>query len=125
MRLNPHSQVVDDYEFFEIMPDYAKNIVIGFSRLEGRTVGVVGNQPNSLAGCLDIDASVKGARFVRFCDAFNIPLVTFVDVPGFLPGTNQGMSMLRCFGGSVCALSVCFRARRNHPARREIAVCVC
>jgi len=82
-------KVVDDYEFFEIMPDYAKNIVIGFSRLEGRTVGVVGNQPNALAGCLDIDASVKGARFVRFCDAFNIPLVTFVDVPGFLPGTNQ------------------------------------
>ena len=120
-----HSQVVDDYEFFEIMPDYAKNIVIGFSRLEGRTVGVVGNQPNALAGCLDIDASVKGARFVRFCDAFNIPLVTFVDVPGFLPGTNQGMSMLHCFGGGVCALSVCFRARRNHPARREIAVCVC
>jgi propionyl-CoA carboxylase beta chain len=89
-------QVVDDYEFFEIMPDYAKNIVIGFSRLDGRTVGVVGNQPNALAGCLDIDASVKGARFVRFCDAFNIPLVTFVDVPGFLPGTNQGeKSLLR------------------------------
>jgi propionyl-CoA carboxylase beta chain len=87
-RISP--QVVDDYEFFEIMPDYARNIVIGFSRLDGRTVGVVGNQPNALAGCLDIDASVKGARFVRFCDAFNIPLVTFVDVPGFLPGTNQG-----------------------------------
>jgi len=82
-------KVVDDYEFFEIMPDFARNIVIGFSRLDGRTVGVVGNQPNALAGCLDIDASVKGARFVRFCDAFNIPLVTFVDVPGFLPGTNQ------------------------------------
>jgi propionyl-CoA carboxylase beta chain len=87
-------QVVDDYEFFEIMPDYARNIVIGFSRLDGRTVGVVGNQPNALAGCLDIDASVKGARFVRFCDAFNIPLVTFVDVPGFLPGTNQGENSL-------------------------------
>ena len=86
-------QVVDDYEFFEIMPDYARNIVIGFSRLDGKTVGVVGNQPNALAGCLDIDASVKGARFVRFCDSFNIPLVTFVDVPGFLPGTNQGKSM--------------------------------
>ena len=125
MRLNLHSQVVDDYEFFEIMPDYAKNIVIGFSRLEGRTVGVVGNQPNALAGCLDIDASVKGARFVRFCDAFNIPLVTFVDVPGFLPGTNQGMSVLHGCGGSFCALSVCLRARRDHPARREVAVCVC
>ena len=93
-RISP--QVVDDYEFFEIMPDYARNIVIGFSRLDGRTVGVVGNQPNALAGCLDIDASVKGARFVRFCDAFNIPLVTFVDVPGFLPGTNQGKSLLHC-----------------------------
>jgi hypothetical protein len=125
MRLNPHSQVVDDYEFFEIMPDYAKNIVIGFSRLEGRTVGVVGNQPNSLAGCLDIDASVKGARFVRFCDAFNIPLVTFVDVPGFLPGTNQGVCMLHGFGCSFCALTVCPRARRDHPARREVAICVC
>jgi hypothetical protein len=87
---------VDDYEFFEIMPDFARNIVIGFSRLDGRTVGVVGNQPNALAGCLDIDASVKGARFVRFCDAFNIPLVTFVDVPGFLPGTNQGKKIFEC-----------------------------
>jgi propionyl-CoA carboxylase beta chain len=94
-RISP--QVVDDYEFFEIMPDYARNIVIGFSRLDGRTVGVVGNQPNALAGCLDIDASVKGARFVRFCDAFNIPLVTFVDVPGFLPGTNQGKSLLHAW----------------------------
>jgi acetyl-CoA carboxylase carboxyltransferase component len=96
-------QVVDDYEFFEIMPDYARNIVIGFSRLDGKTVGVVGNQPNALAGCLDIDASVKGARFVRFCDAFNIPLVTFVDVPGFLPGTNQGKSMGHSFS---CWLSL-------------------
>ena len=87
---------MDDYEFFEIMPDFARNIVIGFSRLDGRTVGVVGNQPNALAGCLDIDASVKGARFVRFCDAFNIPLVTFVDVPGFLPGTNQGKNFFEC-----------------------------
>jgi propionyl-CoA carboxylase beta chain len=98
MPLKQLFQVVDDYEFFEIMPDYARNIVIGFSRLDGRTVGVVGNQPNALAGCLDIDASVKGARFVRFCDAFNIPLVTFVDVPGFLPGTNQGESLLHVLG---------------------------
>ena len=74
---------------FEVMPDYAKNIVVGFGRMEGRTVGVVGNQPMELAGCLDIDSSTKAARFVRFCDAFNIPLVTFVDVPGFLPGTAQ------------------------------------
>lgn len=123
--------VIDDYEFFEIMADFAKNIVIGFGRLDGRTVGVVGNQPMELAGCLDIDSSVKvrvlrsgdetrargtcsyaseppygdpsavsdsyppcapvlqAARFVRFCDAFNIPIVTFVDVPGFLPGSVQ------------------------------------
>lgn len=83
------SGVADDSEFFEIMPMYAKNIVVGFARMNGRTVGMVGNQPKVAAGCLDINASVKGARFVRFCDAFNIPIVTFVDVPGFLPGTNQ------------------------------------
>lgn len=81
--------IVDDGEFFEISPDYAKNIVVGFGRMNGRTVGVVGNQPTEAAGCLDINASVKGARFVRFCDAFNIPIITFVDVPGFLPGTHQ------------------------------------
>ncbi|XP_045621145.1 propionyl-CoA carboxylase beta chain, mitochondrial [Procambarus clarkii] len=80
---------VDEGDFFEIMPNYAKNIVIGFARMNGRTVGIVGNQPKAAAGCLDINSSVKGARFVRFCDAFNIPLVTFVDVPGFLPGTAQ------------------------------------
>lgn len=71
------------------MPDFAKNIITGFAEVEGRLVGVVANQPQVLAGCLDIDASVKGARFVRFCDAFQIPIVTFTDVPGFLPGTNQ------------------------------------
>jgi propionyl-CoA carboxylase beta chain len=81
--------VVDDRNFTEVHKDYAKNIVCGFARFEGRSVGVVANQPNHLAGCLDIDASTKAARFVRFCDCFNIPLVTFVDVPGFLPGTNQ------------------------------------
>ncbi|XP_028927168.1 propionyl-CoA carboxylase beta chain, mitochondrial isoform X1 [Ornithorhynchus anatinus] len=81
--------VVDEREFFEIMPGYAKNLVVGFARMSGRTVGVVGNQPKVASGCLDINSSVKGARFVRFCDAFNIPLVTFVDVPGFLPGTAQ------------------------------------
>uniref|UniRef100_A0A1X7SM26 CoA carboxyltransferase C-terminal domain-containing protein n=1 Tax=Amphimedon queenslandica TaxID=400682 RepID=A0A1X7SM26_AMPQE len=78
--------VVDEEEFFQIMPDYARNIIVGFARLNGQTVGVVANQPNQKAGCLDINASVKGARFVRFCDAFRIPLITFVDVPGFLPG---------------------------------------
>ncbi len=81
--------VADDHYFFEIQPDYAMNMVIGFARLGGRSVGVVANQPMVLAGCLDIGASVKAARFVRFCDAFNIPLVTLVDVPGFLPGTDQ------------------------------------
>jgi len=82
-------KVVDERHFMEIMPDYAKNILIGFGRMMGNTVGFVANQPMELAGCLDIDASVKAARFVRFCDAFNIPIVTFVDVPGFLPGTKQ------------------------------------
>ncbi|XP_071949379.1 propionyl-CoA carboxylase beta chain, mitochondrial-like [Antedon mediterranea] len=80
---------VDDRKFFQIMPDYAKNIVVGFARMNGRTVGIVGNQPKVASGCLDISASVKGARFVRFCDSFNIPIITFVDVPGFLPGTSQ------------------------------------
>ena len=82
-------RVVDDGEFLEVSERWAENIVCGFARLGGHPVGVVGNQPRSLAGVLDIDASNKAARFVRICDAFNIPLVTFVDVPGFLPGTEQ------------------------------------
>jgi propionyl-CoA carboxylase beta chain len=82
-------KVVDESDFFELQPDYAKNIIIGFGRLEGSTVGIVANQPMVLAGCLDIDSSRKAARFVRFCDCFNIPILTFVDVPGFLPGTAQ------------------------------------
>ena len=81
--------VIDDDSFREVQEDFAKNIVVGFARLDGRTVGVVANQPAALAGVLDIDASRKGARFVRFCDAFNIPLLVFEDVPGFLPGTDQ------------------------------------
>ena len=81
--------VVDDGEFLEIHGEWAKNMVIGFARLNGHSIGIVGNQPAHLAGCLDINASVKAGRFVRFCDAFNIPLVTFVDVPGFLPGSAQ------------------------------------
>ena len=81
--------VVDDGDFYQVHENWAKNIVVGFARLDGYTVGVVGNQPAALAGTLDIDASEKGARFVRFCDAFNIPLVVFVDVPGFLPGVGQ------------------------------------
>jgi propionyl-CoA carboxylase beta chain len=82
-------KVADDGDFFEIQPDYAKNIIVGFGRMEGSTVGFVANQPMVLAGCLDIDSAKKAARFVRFCDCFNIPIVTFVDVPGFLPGTAQ------------------------------------
>ncbi len=81
--------IVDDGDFLEVHQHYAKNLLVGFARLDGRPVGIVANQPAVLAGTLDIDASVKGARFVRFCDAFNIPLVTFEDVPGFLPGTVQ------------------------------------
>ena len=83
------SKIVDEADFFEISPDYAKNIIVGFGRMDGETVGFVANQPQVLAGVLDIDASRKAARFVRFCDAFSIPLVTLVDVPGFMPGTKQ------------------------------------
>lgn len=88
-------QIVDHGDLFEIMPRYAENIVTGFARMAGHTVGVIGNNPVHLAGCLDIEASTKAARFVRFCDAFSIPLLTTVDVPGFLPGTDQE------FGGII------------------------
>ncbi len=87
--------MVDDGKFLEVHAEYARNIVVGFARFAGQPVGIVANQPDYLAGVLDIDASLKGARFVRFCDAFNIPLVTFEDVPGFLPGTQQE------FGGII------------------------
>jgi propionyl-CoA carboxylase beta chain len=87
--------VVDEKNFFEVQPHYAQNIIIGFARLGGKPVGIVANQPEYLAGVLDINSSTKAARFVRFCDAFNIPLITFVDVPGFLPGTTQE------FGGII------------------------
>ncbi|EKV29273.1 Propionyl-CoA carboxylase carboxyl transferase subunit [Caenispirillum salinarum AK4] len=83
------TKVADEQDFFEVQPEYAKNIITGFARFEGRTVGIVANQPMVLAGCLDIDSSRKAARFVRYCDCFNIPVVTFVDVPGFMPGTTQ------------------------------------
>ncbi len=89
------SSVVDDQNFFELMPFYAQNIITGYARMGGKTVGIVANQPAFLAGVLDINSSIKAARFVRFCDAFNIPLLTFVDVPGFLPGTTQE------FGGII------------------------
>jgi acetyl-CoA carboxylase carboxyltransferase component len=89
------TRVVDEGDFMEVHRDFAPNIIVGFARFDGRPVGIVANQPAALAGVLDIDSSVKGARFVRFCDAFNIPLVTFTDVPGFLPGTAQE------FGGII------------------------
>ena len=95
--------IADDGYFLEVHRHFAPNIIVGFARMGGRSVGIVANQPAHLAGTLDIDASVKGARFVRFCDAFNIPLVTFEDVPGFLPGHRPGV-------------------RRHHPPRREAAV---
>ena len=95
--------VVDDGKFLEVQADYAKNIVVGFARLANQSIGIVANQPACLAGVLDINASLKGARFVRFCDAFNIPLITFEDVPGFLPGTQA-------------------RIRRDHQARRQAAL---
>jgi propionyl-CoA carboxylase beta chain len=88
-------RVVDDGEFFEVHEHWARNLVIGFAHMDGRSIGIVANQPAFLAGCLDINSSVKGARFVRFCDAFNIPILTFEDVPGFLPGTAQE------FGGII------------------------
>ena len=88
-------RVVDDGDFFEVFPFWAMNIVTGFARLDGRSVGIVANQPKVLAGTLDIESSEKASRFVRFCDAFNVPIVTFVDVPGFLPGTQQE------FGGII------------------------
>jgi propionyl-CoA carboxylase beta chain len=88
-------RVVDEGEFFEVHEHWAKNLVVGFARMDGRPIGIVGNQPAFLAGCLDINSSQKGARFVRFCDAFNIPILTFEDVPGFLPGTEQE------FGGII------------------------
>ena len=98
-------RVVDDAWFFEVHEHWAQNLVVGFARLDGRPVGIVANQPAVLAGCLDINSSVKGARFVRFCDAFNIPLITFEDVPGFLPGHRTGV-------------------RRHHPPRREATLCL-
>jgi propionyl-CoA carboxylase beta chain len=88
-------RVVDDGEFFEVHEHWAQNLVVGFAHMDGRSIGIVANQPAYLAGCLDINSSVKGARFVRFCDAFNIPILTFEDVPGFLPGTEQE------FGGII------------------------
>ena len=93
--------IVDGGEFFEVQPDYAKNIIVGFARFNGQSVGIVANQPKCYAGVLDCNASRKGARFVRFCDAFNIPLVTLVDVPGFLPGTGQEYNAVILHGAKL------------------------
>ena len=98
-------KTVDDGDFFELQPDYAQNILIGFARMDGQTVGIVANQPLVLAGCLDIKSSIKAARFVRFCDAFNVPVITFVDVPGFMRYQP--------------------RIRRHHQAWRQVALCLC
>jgi acetyl-CoA carboxylase carboxyltransferase component len=93
--------VVDDGEFFEVQPKFARNIIVGFARFNGQSVGIVANQPSCYAGVLDVNASRKGARFVRFCDAFNIPIVTLVDVPGFLPGTGQEYNAVILHGAQL------------------------
>jgi len=95
------NSIIDNKDFLEILPEYAKNIIVGFARMGGMTVGIVANQPSFLAGVLDINASRKGARFIRFCDAFNIPLVTLIDVPGFLPGTGQEYGGLILHGAKL------------------------
>jgi acetyl-CoA carboxylase carboxyltransferase component len=95
------NSIIDNEDFLEILPDYAKNIIVGFARMGGMPVGIVADQPLHLAGVLDINASRKGARFVRFCDAFNIPLITLVDVPGFLPGTGQEYGGLILHGAKL------------------------
>ena len=105
-------KVVDESDFFELQPDYARNIIVGFARFEGSTVGIVANQPMVLAGCLDIDSSRKAARFVRFCDCFNIPILTLVDVPGFLPGTAQEYGGIISHGSKLLV-----RVRRGDRAQ--------
>ena len=117
--------IVDDGEFFEVHKDYAKNIIVGFAHMGGTSVGIVANQPKYLAGVLDINSSRKAARFVRFCDAFNIPLVTLVDVPGFLPGTQQeyggiivhGAKLLYAYGGRFAHRDELQAAPRRHQLR--------
>jgi propionyl-CoA carboxylase beta chain len=121
-------KVADEADFFEIQAEYAKNILTGFIRLEGSTVGVVANQPMVLAGCLDIDSARKAARFVRFCDAFSIPILTFVDVPGFLPGTGQeyggiikhGAKLLFAFGEATVPKYVCRRSQLRGGAAAAV-----
>jgi len=99
------TKIVDDGEFYEVMPFFAMNIIVGFARLDGRSIGIVANQPRVLAGCLDIDSCEKAARFVRFCDAFNIPLLTFVDVPGFLPVPRMTVITRKAYGGAYVVMN--------------------
>lgn len=124
------SEIVDDQEFFEVQRNYAKNIIVGFARFNGRPVGIVANQPSFLAGVLDIDASRKAARFVRFCDAFNIPLVTLVDVPGFLPGSGQeyggiithGAKLLYAYGEATVP-KVTVTIRKSYGGAHDVMSC--
>ena len=112
--------VVDDGYFFEVQEHYARNIVIGFARLNGRSIGIVANQPAVLAGTLDINASIKGARFVRFCDCFNIPLVTFEDVPGFLPEQIRSTAASLNMARSCSTRSPRRRSRRSRSSRGKL-----
>ena len=122
--------IADQYDFFEIQENYAKNILIGFIRLDGQTIGVVANQPMVLAGCLDIDSSRKAARFVRFCDAFNIPILTLVDVPGFMPGTTQeyggiilhGAKLLFAYGEATVP-KVTITLRKSYGGAHDVMSC--
>ena len=124
------ASVVDNGEFFEVQPNFAKNIIVGFARFNGESVGIVANQPKQLAGVLDCNASRKGARFVRFCDAFNIPIVTLVDVPGFLPGTGQeynavilhGAKLLYAYG-ECTVLKVTVTLRKSYGGSHIVMSC--
>lgn len=122
--------VIDNGEFLEVHSNYAKNMIVGFAKFNGMPVGIVANQPKFLAGVLDIEASRKGARFVRFCDAFNIPLVTFVDVPGFLPGSNQeyggiiihGAKLLFAFGEATVP-KITITLRKSYGGAHDVMSC--
>src|SRR6056300_1136546 len=122
--------IADQYDFFELQENYAKNILIGFIRLAGQTVGVVANQPMVLAGCLDIDSSRKAARFVRFCDAFNIPILTLVDVPGFLPGSGQEYAGIIIHGaklmfayGEATVPKITITLRKSYGGAHDVMSC--
>jgi acetyl-CoA carboxylase carboxyltransferase component len=122
--------ITDEHEFFEVQRNYAKNIIIGFAHFNGISVGIVANQPNYLAGVLDINASRKAARFVRFCDAFNIPIVTLVDVPGFLPGSNQELGGIIIHGakllfayGEATVPKVTVTLRKSYGGAHDVMSC--